>query len=404
MRAAALVLTAILAPLAARAGELLSGFSSRGEIQVYREAIETWARSPFNRVASVDDNSWIAEWRPDRDWRGDHFEVALRPRTLAEVDAGDGHGYRWINEGWLRLRPLEGLSLQVGREALLWGPAMFWNPSDPFFTQNNRANPELELGGKDFVRGRWQWSHAWALSVVSQVGRGHNPDGPARRDAIKLDWTGESASAALLAAATEPGGAVGWYGWAQWTASDSLLLYSEAGWGPGISTTVPVAEEGPTGWRLVQPSAGNRTPKLLAGGAYTFANGWSLNAELWHNGDGFADGEAQLVARAVDSLGRQPSHLADAQLGALFGATPRPFRRNYAGLQLMNSGDVKTSWMIRYTRNLDDGSGEAVAQLKRDLGDRVQVWVNVTARHGGRTSEYGRWVRNSVMLGVTWFI
>ncbi len=133
-------------------------------------------------------------------------------------------------------------------------------------------------------------------------------------------------------------------------------------------------------------------------------NGWSLNAELWRNGGGLTDDEARQAGQAVDSLGRQPAGLADAQLGALLSVTPVPYRRDYAGLQLMNSGDAKTGWMLRYTFNLDDGSGEAVALLTQDLGDRVQVWASLAANFGGHASEYGRWVRNSITLGATWFM
>jgi len=110
------------------------------------------------------------------------------------------------------------------------------------------------------------------------------------------------------------------------------------------------------------------------------------------------------MARAVDSRGRQPAGLADARLGMLLSSAASPYRRNYLGLQLMNGGDAKSGWVLRYTLNLDDGSGEAVVLLKRDIGNQVQVWATLMSRQGDRASEYGRWVRSSSMVGVTWFM
>ncbi len=264
MKSSTLVLALSLAAFV-RADDPAGTFSSRSEMQVYRQAAEAWARSPFNRIASLPDNAWVAEWRPDFDGSIDKFDVTLRPRALAERAGDKESADLWLNEGWVRLRLLDGVSLLAGRETLLWGPAMFWNPSNPFYIQNNKANPHLELGGRDFVQARWQWNRAWTLSAISEVGRGHNSGGAARcGHALKLDWVGDNASAALLAAA-DLGRPVGWYGWTQWTASDALLLYSEAAWSPRSAvTSCPNPPPVRTGWQLYQRTGG-RTLKLLRG-------------------------------------------------------------------------------------------------------------------------------------------
>lgn len=390
------------ATAAAAAAEKPVAFSGRAELRLHREATDAWSGGPFTRIAPLPDNAWSFEARPDLTLKAERLDLTLKPRALARTSDGQESSRAWLNEGWLRIRPLEGVSLQAGREALLWGPAMFWNPSNPFFTQNNRANPQQELAGRDFVRARWQWSRAWSVSAISQVGRGHDNPGPSRRDALKVDWIGESASASMLVAA-EPHGTASWHGWAQWTASDAVILYGEIGWSPAETGVVAVPAHGPTGWAVESSPRSGRTFRTIVGGTYTFANGWSLAAEAWHNGDGLGSEDARLLGQAVSELGTQPRGPADAQLGALLAGTRAPWRRHYAGLQLISSGEATTGWLFRYSRNLDDDSGELVGQVTHTFGDRLQVWAHGMVRHGERESEYGRWVHTSTMLGVTWF-
>jgi hypothetical protein len=396
------LLAALVLAASAEAEGVGDDLSIRSELQVERAQTQSWADSPFNRVSQLHDDQWSAEWLPELDGHFEQIEGAVKPRLLDETEAGGADPDLWLNECWVRIRPCDGLSLQGGREVLLWGPAMFWNPSNPFYPENNRANPYVELAGRDFIRARWQPSPAVSLSVISEIGRGHDIGGAARRDAIRLDWAGESASAAVLASADRTG-AVGWSGWTQWTANSALVIYGEAAVSMRPPVTLPETSAGQTGWQLENQN-GDRTLKSIAGSAYTFSNGWTLNLEAWRDGDGLSKGEARRVEQATDFLSAQPAGPACAQLGALLDSAPVPYRRDYSGFQLMSASDAKTGWLLRYTFNLDDGSGEAVALIKRDLGDRVQVWVSLTEREGSRAAEFGRWVRSSSLLGLTWFI
>ncbi|HEX5126258.1 MAG TPA: hypothetical protein VFW00_05930 [Rhodocyclaceae bacterium] len=375
--------------------------SSRAELLFYDNTTSTWSDSAFNRIAHVPDHSLNLELRPDINIEQDAMTAVLRPRVAARTEPDARHSDAWINEGWLRWRPIEGTSLQLGREALLWGPAAFWNPSNPFFSENNKDNAKREIAGHDFLRARWQWHEAWALSLVSQLDRGHTPSGVQRRDAMKLDWTGNEASAAALLSA-EPGKSAGWQGWAQWTASDALIIYGESAWQRPASHAQPYAAMGTTGWQIANTSSPYEL-NTVAGAAWTFENNWTLNAEWWRNGNGLTHNEASILSQAVDALSTQAPGLADAQLASLIQPTT-PLRRHYAGLQLMNGSDAKIGWTLRYKRNLDDRSGEAFVMIKRDLGDTLQLWGNLMLRHGQHDTEYGRWIRSSAMLGVSWFM
>ncbi|MFT3734195.1 MAG: hypothetical protein QM776_04095 [Rhodocyclaceae bacterium] len=395
LRALALLPLSALS-LAAQAND----FSTRGEVLGYRIDTQTWRGSPYSRVARVADHSFNLEARPDVSWSHEQFATTLKPRFITSALPGERHSDAWLNEGWLRWRPADGLSLQAGREALLWGPGAFWNPSNPFFSENSKDNAKREVSGHDIARARWQINEHSALSLIRQFSQGHRARDKAQRNALKLDWVGDEASAAALVSRandTPPD----WQGWAQWTASDALLVYAEAGYVHGGQWQVPVAAATPSGWRLQTQDTRAHTNALL-GASYTFESNWTLATEYWRNGGGLNDADATARAQASEALASAPHGLADQQLGALLNAST-PMRRHYAGLQLINGSDAKTGWTLRYKRNLDDDSGEAYVMAKRDLGDQWQLWASVMLRHGTRGSEYGRWVRGSTMLGVSWF-
>ncbi len=394
--------TAALA-LALTAGSVqaqVDGFSSRAELLGYWSSAQSWSRSAFNRIASVADHSNNLEFRPDLSWSDDSVAASLKPRFAARVEPGARHSDSWLNEGWLRWRPASGISLQAGREALLWGPGAFWNPSNPFFADNNKANAKRETSGHDFLRGRWQISDSSALSLISQLGSAHTQDTPRRRDAIKFDWLGNEASASVLVSA-EPQHAADWQGWLQWTASDALLVYGEAGWRGNGSQQRAHRAATPTGWQI-DTQDNPRHLDVLVGAAWTFESNWTLTGELWRNG-GLEEDDARSQAQAVDALASAPRGLADQQLASLLSQAS-PMRRHYAGLQLINGSDARIGWTLRYKQNLDDHSGEAFVMLKRDLGDQWQVWANLMLRHGSKDSEYGRWIQRSAMLGLSWFM
>ncbi|MGC3962820.1 MAG: hypothetical protein QM803_05665 [Rhodocyclaceae bacterium] len=294
----------------------------------------------------------------------------------------------------------DGVSLQGGREVLLWGPSMFWNPSNPFFIENNKNNPKREIAGKEFVRARWQVSSDLALTAIGQLGRGPRTVGTQRMAGFKLDWTGEEASAAAIVAA-EPGKTPSWQGWAQWTANDATLVYGEVAWRVSQLYNLPAVAESATDVSI-GTSRSHRGLLAVLGMSYTFENNWTLYTEYWHNGNGLDDGDARRLAQAVRTLGTRPRGVADRQL-ALLLEQPSPLRRNYLGVQLGGGETNDVSWKLRLTTDIDDGSVEGVVMVDKDLGDQLKLWLNLMRRAGGSATDYGRWVIDSVMIGATWY-
>lgn len=382
------------------------GYTSRAEWLVYGARYSTDNTSPFNpdnRLIRQPAEVLTSELRPDLAWSDEAVTINLKPRLLLE-DSSRGYQHDlWLNEGNLRWQPGDGMTLAAGREVLLWGPAQFWNPSNPFYTDNGKSSAKREVFGKTFARARWQLAEGWNLHAISQIDKGHFDNGIDRLDALKLDWVGSEASAALLAAA-EPEKSLQWRGWAQWTVDDAWLLYGEAAWARR-KVQVPVAAPTPTGW-LVASANDRYAGDAVLGAAYTFENAWTLNAEYYHHGAGLSAGESadwnRLAVQVGPQFGQMP--LAAGQLGAALKPGFSPLRRNYLGVQIRNGSDEKIGWNLRYTHGLDDGSGQVVGQLSHDLSNRWQIWGNVVIQHGGHAAEYGRWLESTMMLGVTGFL
>ena len=404
----------------AYAGEAVLG-TWRGEWLAYATRYRIDQDSVFNPANALirqAENVASSELRPDFAWSDARLALSVKPRWLIEA-AGDTRQSRvWVNEANARWRAGEALTLTAGREVLLWGPAQFWNPSNPFYAANGKSNAKRELPGKGFARARWQFGENTGLAAIAQIDNGAFDLGAERVNAAVLDWIGEEASAAAILAA-QPGEALQWRGWGQWTADDATLLYSEAAWvrsrtllaqrvtgSPGPSAMASAAA---TGWQVVATDSAYALDALL-GAAYTFANGWTLNAEFYHHGSGLdtrdlADWGA--LARDVGALARVHTPagvLAASQIAAALDPQTAPLGRRLVGVQLRNGSDETFGWNLRYSRNVDDGSAQAVVQLSADLGERWQVWANVVVQRGGAEREYGRWLDSSAMLGLTAFL
>lgn len=376
-------------------------WSSRAEIVASWEQVRPRDGSALARVAGLPDSTSAIELRPEVTWEFARVSLTAKPRVLATAAGGEQDVVSQLDEGWLRVRPRAGVSLQAGREVLLWGPATFWNPSNPFFAENNRANPQRALGGIDLARVRWQFNRAWSATAIGQFGRGRADVASAHRQGVKVDWVGEAASAAFVAASA-PHERASVHGWAQGTVSDAVIVYGEAGWSEGAASLYPERGPSPTGWSL-QPRGGDaRRLKAIVGGAYTLLSGATVTVEVWRNGDAWGADRRGQVAEALRALVRQPFGIADGQIGGILTTLPEPYGRHRAGVQLANAGDVRTAWLVRYTHGIDEGGGEWLGYLRRDLSDSLQVWGSAAWRTGGERSAYGLGVRSAVSVGLTW--
>ena len=179
------------------------------------------------------------EIRPDLRLNIDPIELSAKPRMRLEYSVwregtrkGDS---QWdddwyINEWLVRLKVLPNLFISYGRENLQWGPSFLFSPSNPFFQDNGRRNPYLEVPGMDFGRVVWIPGSAWTISFIANTGEGRNkiigPEPFERTYALKVDYTGrENYGSIILSYKENSQTLLGFFG--GWTVSDAILIYGE---------------------------------------------------------------------------------------------------------------------------------------------------------------------------------
>lgn len=387
-------------------------FSSRAQALLsatWRDLRDDSLLNPDNRIARIAGERHELELRPDFELKRPGLALQLKPRASVSRTPGDGEHELWLNEGKLRWKPAHSLHLQAGREIWSWGPSMFWSPSNPFYLATGKNNPQRELPGRDMVRASWMPADNVALTLANNFASGHprDPEPQQRKlSLLKLDLNNNEASGSLIASRRE-GELWRFGGYGQWTASDALLLYADASYGKRTDLLLAEPDANAPGWTLAPDPAARRRTTLLLGGGYTFESGITLNLEAMHYGDGLSREQAQratAMAQQLQPLLATPlAAYAGTTLGQAIDLRRMQERRNYLALQLMDPTRERYSWNLRYIRNLDDGSGELVPLGSYDLNDKLQLWANLSLRHGHQGSEYTQLLRRSAMLGLTWF-
>ena len=76
-------------------------------------------------------------------------------------------------------------------------------------------------------------------------------------------------------------------------------------------------------------------------------------------------------------------------------------RQNYAMLQYSQSNiKNKIDLTLRWTQNLDDGSGQFLALVSYSLGNHLELFSSGVINAGGENTEFGSNLNYQVMAGV----
>jgi len=85
---------------------------------------------------------------------------------------------------------------------LQWGPSFIYSPSNPFFSDNGRSNPFMEVPGMDFVRLIVIPHSIWTISFIVNTDEGRNTllgtDPFKTSVAAKIDFTGRKNYASII--------------------------------------------------------------------------------------------------------------------------------------------------------------------------------------------------------------
>jgi hypothetical protein len=380
------------------------------------------SRNPENRIMTLSHLTTAFHLRPDLRLDTNRFTFTLKPRAEIErqsISSKNQEEQQWHNrlyiQEWLaRWQTTDSLYFSYGRENLQWGPASLTSLSNPFFTDNGKSNPKLEVGAMDFARVVWVPNPAWSVSLIANTdkGRGEISGGNFRRSyAIKADYTGSANYGSLVL--TSRGHSLdqigGFFGQ---TVSDALLVYCEGTVQRNPPGLYPEPSDYPLGYHMEQEdgAANHWIGSLLAGTAYTLASGPTLTLEYLYYGPGYNHTQArrfyslQDEAAAAIRNGSAFSSLASQELGSSADPGLRFLRRNYLMLQYVQTNIADTlDLTLRLTKNLDDGSSRLSCIGEWYLGDHTQLFAVTTVDNGSHKSEFGSIIDYQAMLGVVYY-
>jgi hypothetical protein len=379
------------------------------------------SQNPENNFLQLPHYLADLEIRPDLRLNIDPLELSVKPRMRLDYSIwreGDLKGKSewtndwYINEWLARWKVLQNLFLSYGRENLQWGPSFLFSPSNAFFQDNGRRNPYLEVPGMDFGRLVWIPGSAWTISFIANTDEGRNkivsPDPFEKTYALKVDYTGrENYGSMILSYKENSETLLGFFG--GWTISDAILLYGEGVMTQGSKALYPMRDSSPFGASMQKLHQHDSTikPVLLLGGSYTFAASGTLSMEYTYYSPGYSHAEAdryyRLRHRAAEAIssGGLVSALGQKTLAETVNTGLRFLRKNYAMLQYtQNNIKNKIDLTLRWTQNLNDGSGQFTTVVSYSLGNHLELFSVGTVMAGGKNTEFGSILDYQWMLGL----
>jgi hypothetical protein len=381
------------------------------------------AQNPDNDLLQIPAYTASLDIRPDVRFDSQFLEISVKPRAKLDFNIWengqregdtDGQDDWWINEWLVRAKIREVLFVSYGRENLQWGPSFLYSPSNPFFSDNGRSNPYVEIPGMDFFRIVWDLHGQFSLSGIMNTDEGRNrilgPDGFSKTYAVKMDYTGRQNYASLILSKRESDSSrLVWGFFGGWTVSEAVLLYTEGRLTQGGEALYPLRDDSLIGLSMQKTHRDDADIRqvILAGGSYTLENAGTISLEYLYNGEGYSGTEADMFYE----LRRRAAALYRAGgLARLIGAnvlskTGNPglrfLRKNYAMLQYNQTGiSNRIDITLRWTQNIDDGSGEFLGLLSVSLGNHWEWFCSAVVHAGGHDTEYGTFLDHQVMMGL----
>lgn len=386
------------------------------------------------------------EVRPDFRFNTEYLDMGIKPRMLlgyrywkeGKREGEDDWNDEWyINEWLVRIKAFDRVFASYGRENLQWGPSFLYSPSNPFFFDNGRSNPYMEVAGMDFARLVVVPHMLWTASFIANTDQGRNTlistDPFKETYAVKLDYTGNQNYASLILSQRDDKNTVGYFG--GWTVTDALLLYSEGSMRRGSDALYPdlrraslmksfletlFPSDSPLGpivdrYTALRQFVMGKThddsdyyPVVLVGGSYTFETLGTLSLEYMYNSPGYSEDEADIyytlrgnAAYAYVDMGAFPSLLGQYTLYQTGYTGLRFLRKNYAMLQYFR-GNIfnKLDTTLRWTQNIDDGSAQFLGLMSYSIGNHLELFSSGVVNAGKEDSEFGTFIDYQVMFGL----
>ncbi len=402
--------------------QFINGFSGDFRILTYgvvQQPADT-TQNPDNNFIEIPHYSAYLEVRPDLRFDSSILDISVKPRAKLNYsiwEEGKREGETewaddwYITEWFARLKAWDRVFLSYGRENLQWGPSYLFCPSNPFFTDNGRSNPYMEVAGMDFARLVFVPHLFWTTSFIVNTGEGENviigTEPYKKTYAVKIDYTGRENYASVIVSQKDSRVTTGFFGGL--TLTDAILLYGEGKLTKG-STVLYAQEDEVTSTVTIDrihKDDSNIKPVILAGGSYTFEESGTLTLEYMYNDHGYTREEAEtyylLRKRAAAALesGGPDVLLGKAVLYQTADTGLKFLRKNYAMLQYYQ-GNIKNRFEItlRWTQNLDDRSAQYLALGSWSIGNRWELFSSALYCAGSDDTEFGSILDYQVMVGL----
>lgn len=402
--------------------KLTDGFSADLRVLTYGIIQEpaNSTQNPDNNFLQLPHYTTNVELRPDLRLNLEPLELSAKPRAKLEFDIwqeGSRQGdTQWksdvyVNEWLARVKARDNLFVSYGRENLQWGPSFLFSPSNPFFQDNGRSNPFLEIPGMDFARVVWIPHASWTISTMINTDEGRNqlvgPDPFEKTYALKIDYTGRENYASIILSQKDYKKTLGFFG--GWTISDAVLLYGEGNLAQGSNALYPQKDMSLLGASMqkIHQDDPDIKPIVLVGSSYTLEASGTFSLEYAYNAPGYNSDEAEIYyalrrnGAVAFNMGSMAGALGQMTLYQTFNPGLRFLRKNYAMLQYtQNNIKNKIDLFLRWTQNLDDGSCQASTYMTYSLGNHFELFSLGVVGGGGRDTEFGSLLNYQVMVGL----
>jgi hypothetical protein len=263
-----------------------------------------------------------------------------------------------------------------------------------------------------FDRLIWIPGSSWTISFIANTDEGENKtSGPIpfeKTYSLKVDYIGRENYGSIIFSYKEDSQTLlGFFG--GWTISDAILIYGEGVIGQGSRALYPKKDSSPFGASMQKIYKDDSTikPILLVGGSYTFGTNGTLTLEYTYNSPGYSDAQADnyysLRRKAAGAIhdGGFASALGQMTLGQTASTGLRFLRKNYAMLQYTQN-NIKNSidLVLRWTQNLNDGSGQFTGVVTYSLGKHLELFSINTLMAGDKDTEFGTMLDYQFMMGL----
>jgi hypothetical protein len=402
--------------------KLKDGFAADLRILTYGVVQEPGksTQNPDNNFLQIPHYTADLELRPDFRFNYEFLELSAKPRGKMEFRiweegllSGDTQWKPdwYVNEWLVRLKARENLFVSYGRENLQWGPSFLFSPSNPFFRDNGRSNPYIEVQGMEFGRVVFIPHSLWTMSFIVNTDEGRNillgPDPFEKTYALKIDYTDREYYASLIFSQKDYKKNLGFFG--GWTLSDAIILYSEGSLTQGSNALYSQKDLSPLGYSMqkLRQDDPDIKPIILIGGSYTLEASGTFSLEYAYNAPGYNNDEAEIYyilrrkGATFFNMGGMPGALGLMTLGQTINPGLRFLRKNYAMLQYTQSNiQNKIDLTLRFTQNLDDGSGQFLTLVSYSLGNHLELFSSGMINVGAENTEFSSILNYQLMFGL----